>query len=160
VTTPASSYSQYVHRLLNPRVPLHSSRRVLRRSTFISSIGSPNLRQSTDFLSVPARTSIVVRRVSSCSSFSRPCRAFLTLPSPSPTMAPLSPSPAAAATARAPCAAAPALGSASPCAAPPLSLPWMGAYMAKWAARARPDTARLGHDPFGPFNNRVVPARH
>jgi hypothetical protein len=37
--------------------------------------------------------------------------------------------------------------------------------MAKWAARhgtarARPGTARLGHDPFGPFNSRVVPARH
>jgi hypothetical protein len=44
--------------------------------------------------------------------------------------------------------------------------------MAKWAARpgtararpgtarARPGTTRLGHDPFGPFNSRVVPARH
>jgi hypothetical protein len=54
-TTPASNYSQSVHRLPNPRVPLRSSRRGLRRSAFGSSIGSPNLRQSTDFLSAPAR---------------------------------------------------------------------------------------------------------
>jgi hypothetical protein len=32
----------------------------------------------------------------------------------------------------------------------------MELYIAKWAAR--PDTAR--HGPFGPFNSRVVPARH
>jgi hypothetical protein len=37
--------------------------------------------------------------------------------------------------------------------------------MAKWAARhgtarARPGTARLGHDPFSPFNSRAVPCRH
>jgi hypothetical protein len=44
-----------VHRLSNPRVPLSSSRQGLRRSAFGSSIGSPNLRQSTDFLSTPAR---------------------------------------------------------------------------------------------------------
>jgi hypothetical protein len=43
-----------VHRLRNPRIPLRSSRRRLRRSVFGSSIGSPNLRQSTDFSSVPA----------------------------------------------------------------------------------------------------------
>ena len=54
-TTPASNYSQSVHRLRNPRVPLRSSRRGLRRSAFGSSIGSPNLRQSTDFSSAPAR---------------------------------------------------------------------------------------------------------
>jgi hypothetical protein len=54
-TTPASNYSQSVHRLRNPRVPLRSSRRRLRRSAFGSSIGSPNLRQSTDFFSAPAR---------------------------------------------------------------------------------------------------------
>jgi hypothetical protein len=54
-TTPASNYSQSVHRLPNPRVPLRSSRRRLCRSAFGSSIGSPNLRQSTDFLSAPAR---------------------------------------------------------------------------------------------------------
>jgi hypothetical protein len=44
-----------VHRLRNPRVPLRSSRRRLRRSVFGSSIGSPNLQQSTDFSSAPAR---------------------------------------------------------------------------------------------------------
>ena len=42
--------------------------------------------------SSPVRTSIVVPRVSSCSSFSRPCRASLTLTSPSPAAAPLPPS--------------------------------------------------------------------
>jgi hypothetical protein len=41
--------------------------------------------------SSPVRTSIVLPRVSSCSSFSRPRRASLTLPSPSPTAAPLPP---------------------------------------------------------------------
>jgi hypothetical protein len=48
--------------------------------------------------SSPVRTSIVVHRVSSCSSFSRPRRASLTLLSPLPAAAPLplcSPSPAA-----------------------------------------------------------------
>jgi hypothetical protein len=55
VPTPASNYSQSVHRLPNPRVPLRSSRRGLRRSVFGSSIGSSNLRQSMDFLSTPAR---------------------------------------------------------------------------------------------------------
>jgi hypothetical protein len=54
-TTPASNYSQSVHCLPNPRIPLRSSRRGLRRSAFGSSIGSPNLRQSTDFSSAPAR---------------------------------------------------------------------------------------------------------
>jgi hypothetical protein len=60
--------------------------------------------------SSPVRTSIVVPRVFSCSSFFRPRRASLTLPSPSPMAAPLplcflslatplSPSPAAAAVA-------------------------------------------------------------
>ena len=44
-----------MHRLRNPRVPLRSSRRRLRRSAFGSSIGSPNLRQSTDLASTPAR---------------------------------------------------------------------------------------------------------
>jgi hypothetical protein len=84
--------------------------------------------------SSPVRTSIVVARVSSCSLFSHLCKVSLTLPSPSPAAAPLPPpfplpddAPfsllAAAAAPRAPCAAAPAPGSASPCAAPPLSLP-------------------------------------
>jgi hypothetical protein len=54
-TTPASNYSQSVYRLRNPRVPLRSSRRGLRRSAFGLSIGSPNLRQSTDLASAPAR---------------------------------------------------------------------------------------------------------
>jgi hypothetical protein len=55
VPTSASNYSQYVHRLPNPRVPLCSSRRGLRHSAFGSSIGPPNLRQSTDLASVPTR---------------------------------------------------------------------------------------------------------
>jgi hypothetical protein len=38
--------------------------------------------------SSPVRTSIVVHRVSSCSSFSHPCSASLPLPSPSPAAAP------------------------------------------------------------------------
>jgi hypothetical protein len=46
-TNPTSNYSQSVHRLRNPRVPLHSSRRGLRRSVSDSSIGPPNLCQST-----------------------------------------------------------------------------------------------------------------
>jgi hypothetical protein len=54
-TTPASNYSQSVHRLPNPRVPLRLSRRGLRHSVFGSSVGSSNLRQLTDFLSAPAR---------------------------------------------------------------------------------------------------------
>jgi hypothetical protein len=41
--------------------------------------------------SSPVRTSIVVHRVSSCSSFSHPCSASLPLPSPSPAAAPLPP---------------------------------------------------------------------
>jgi hypothetical protein len=41
--------------------------------------------------SSPVRTSIVVPRVSSCSSFFRPRRASLTLPSPSPAATPLPP---------------------------------------------------------------------
>jgi hypothetical protein len=54
-TTLPSNYSQFVHYLRNPRVPLRSSRRGLRRGAFGSSIGPPNLRQSTDFFSAPAR---------------------------------------------------------------------------------------------------------
>jgi hypothetical protein len=100
------------------------------------------------------RTSIVVPKVSSCSSFSRLCRASLTLPSPSPAVAPLpplfplpaaplSPSPAAVVAgggSRAPCDRARARA-AQPCPSlcsptlsfpvqppplPLLSLPWMG----------------------------------
>jgi hypothetical protein len=48
---------------------------------------SPRLRRGS---SSSVTTSIVVPRVSSCSSFSRPRRASLTLPSPSPAAAPLS----------------------------------------------------------------------
>jgi hypothetical protein len=69
-------------RRLNPRIS--GNRRI-----------SSRLRRGS---SSPVRTSIVVPRVSSCSSFSRPRRASLTLLSPSPA-APLSPSPAAAAVA-------------------------------------------------------------
>jgi hypothetical protein len=55
VITPASNYSQSVHRLPNPRVPLRSSCRGLRQGAFGSSIGPSNLRKSTDFSSAPAR---------------------------------------------------------------------------------------------------------
>jgi hypothetical protein len=51
----ASHYSQFVHRLRNPRIPLRSSRQGLCRSAFGSSIGPPNLRQSKDSSSAPAR---------------------------------------------------------------------------------------------------------
>jgi hypothetical protein len=97
VPTPASNYSQSVHRLPNPRVPLRSSRRGLRRSAFGSSIGSPNLRQSTDFLSAPARVFFPGEKPPLLHlgflvfSFSRPCRASPTLPSPSPAAVPLPP---------------------------------------------------------------------
>ena len=43
-----------MHCRRNSRVPLRSSRQGLCRSAFGSSIGSPNRRQSTDFLSAPA----------------------------------------------------------------------------------------------------------
>jgi hypothetical protein len=129
-------------------VAAHSVRRLDPRISDNRRISS-RLRQGS---SSPVRTSIVVPRVSSCSSFSRPCKASLTLPSPSPAAAPLPPpfplpgdapfslpgggrrrrsrsrarvrrSPATAAAPRAPCAAAPAPGLASLCAAPPLPLP-------------------------------------
>jgi hypothetical protein len=54
-TTPASNYSQSMHRLRNLRVPLRLSRRLLHWGAFGSSMGPPNLRQSTDFSSAPAR---------------------------------------------------------------------------------------------------------
>jgi hypothetical protein len=136
-----------VHRLPNPRVPLRSSRRGLRRSAFGPLIGSSNLWQSTDFLSAPTRvffpvrTSIVVPRVSSCSSFSHPCKASLTLPTPSLVAAPLPPPfplPSGAPFSlpgggggRAPCAMCSCarawldLSMRSPSPSPPLSLPWM-----------------------------------
>jgi nitroreductase len=65
-TTPASNYSQFVHRLWNPRVPLRSSCRGLHRSAFGLSIGSPNLRQSMDFSSAPARVFFPVRNLHCC----------------------------------------------------------------------------------------------
>jgi hypothetical protein len=45
----ASNYFQSVHRRRNPRIPLCSSRRVLRLGAFGSSIGPPIHRQSTIF---------------------------------------------------------------------------------------------------------------
>jgi hypothetical protein len=54
-TTPTSNYSQSVHRLRNPRVPLRSSHRGLRRSASGSSIGPLNLRQSMISSTAPAR---------------------------------------------------------------------------------------------------------
>jgi hypothetical protein len=86
VPTPASNYSQSVHHLRNPRVPLRSSRRGLHLGASGSSIGPLNHHQLTDFLLgsseglLPWETSIVVPTVPSCSLFFRPCRASLTLP--------------------------------------------------------------------------------
>jgi hypothetical protein len=102
-----------VHRLPNPRVPLRSSRRGLRHSAFGSSIGSPNLRQSTDFSLAPASVFFPGKKPPLlCLAFLRffifPSvqglpHSLLTFPdggapplSVSPPMAPLSPSPAAA----------------------------------------------------------------
>jgi hypothetical protein len=103
-------------RRLNPRIS--GNRRI-----------SSRLRRGS---SSPVITSIVVPRVSSCSSFSRPCKASLTLPSPSPAAAPLPPlfplpggapfSLPCGGSARAPVPRARAR-LASPCAAPPLPLP-------------------------------------
>jgi hypothetical protein len=83
--TPASNYSQSVHRLPNPRVPLRSSRRGLRRSAFGSSIGPPNLRQSMDLASAPASVFFPSEPPPWISTlvfhfFSPPCAAPLSLP--------------------------------------------------------------------------------
>jgi hypothetical protein len=65
-----SNYCQSVHRLRNPRVPLRSYRRGLRRGATGSSIGPPNLRQSTDLSLAPARVFFPGELLHSCSSFS------------------------------------------------------------------------------------------
>jgi hypothetical protein len=81
-------------RLVESLVAARSVRRLDLRISSNRRISS-RLRRGFSF---PVRTSIVVPKVSSCSSFSRPRRAPLTLPSPSPTAAPLPllfPSPAA-----------------------------------------------------------------
>jgi hypothetical protein len=85
VPTPASNYSQSVHRLPNPRVALRSSRRGLRRSAFGSSIGPPNLWQSTDLASAPASAFFPGEPPPWVSTlvlhfFSPPCAAPLSLP--------------------------------------------------------------------------------
>jgi hypothetical protein len=54
-TTPASNYSQSMHRLRNLRIPLQSSSRGLRLGAFGSSIGPLNLHQSTVSFSAPGR---------------------------------------------------------------------------------------------------------
>jgi hypothetical protein len=107
-------------------VAAHSVRRLDPRISDNRRISS-RLRQGS---SSPVRTSIVVPRVSSCSSFSRPCPggAPFSLPGGgrrrrSRSRARVRRSPATAAAPRAPCAAAPAPGLASLCAAPPLPLP-------------------------------------
>jgi hypothetical protein len=54
-TTSTNNYFQSVHRRRNPRVPLCSSRRVLRLIASNLLIGPPNHCQSTDFSLAPAR---------------------------------------------------------------------------------------------------------
>jgi hypothetical protein len=54
-TTPTSNYSQSMHRLRKPRVPLRSSRRGLHLGMFGSWIGPPKLHQSTVSSSTSAR---------------------------------------------------------------------------------------------------------
>jgi hypothetical protein len=83
-TTPASNYSQSVHRLRNPRVPLRSSRRGLCRDAFGSSIGPPSLRQSMDSSRLRRGSSSSVSLLhgfqpSSSFFFSPPCTAPLSL---------------------------------------------------------------------------------
>jgi hypothetical protein len=88
VSTPASNYSQSVHRLRNPRAPLRSFRRWLRLGTSRLSIGPPNLRQSTVSSSAlvrvffPGEKPLLLHLGFIVSPFSRPCRASLSLPSP------------------------------------------------------------------------------
>jgi hypothetical protein len=101
VTTPASNYSQSVHRLPNPRVPLRSSHRGLRRSAFGSSIGLPNLRQSMDLTSAPAKV-FFPGELHSCSSFSSISRVWR-----GSTLFPRTPAPAARRPAPGPCAHGP-----------------------------------------------------
>jgi hypothetical protein len=101
-------------RLVEGFVPARSVRRLDPRISGNRWIFS-RLRRGSSF---PVRTSIVVPRVSSCSSFSRPRRASLTLPSPSPAAAPL-PSPF------------PLIGGA------PFPLPGGGGGGRRWCPRSR-----------------------
>jgi hypothetical protein len=74
-------------RLRNPRVPLRLSRRGLCRGASGSSIGPPNLRQSTDLSSAPARVLFPGELLHSCSSFSsisRVWRGSTSFPAPLP----------------------------------------------------------------------------
>jgi hypothetical protein len=79
---PASHYSQFVHRLRNPRIPLHSSCQGLRRSAFCSSIGPPNLRQSKDSSLAPARVFFPSELLHYFSSFSSISRVWGVAPRP------------------------------------------------------------------------------
>jgi hypothetical protein len=120
-------------RLVEGFIGAHSVRRLDPRISGNLWISSQLRRGSSS----PVRTSIVVPRVSSCFSFSRPCRASLTLPSPSrwrrpsslrfpSSAAPLPPPRRRRPRSRA-CARPARLGLPirSPSPSPPLSLPWM-----------------------------------
>jgi hypothetical protein len=75
VPTPTSNYIHFVRRRRNPMVPLLSSRWGLCLSASDSSIGTPNLHQSTDFSSVSVRVFFPGEQpllLSLCSSFSSP----------------------------------------------------------------------------------------
>jgi hypothetical protein len=125
-------------------VAAHSVRRLDPRISGNRRISSRLRRGSSS----PVRTSIVVPRVFSCSSFSRPRRASLTLPSPSPAMAPplhfpslaapRSPTPAAATVAGG--------GARVPVLPRPRAPPWR-----LWPCPARPVRPRLL--PAGPVSS-------
>jgi hypothetical protein len=75
-TTLVSNYSLSVHLLRNPKIPLRLSRRGLHRCASSSSIGPPNLRQSKDFSSAPARVFFPGELLHSSSSFSSVSRVW------------------------------------------------------------------------------------
>ena len=146
VTTPASNYSHSCIvcrireyrcvRLVEGFVAARSVRRLDPRIYGNRRISSRLRRGSSS----PVRTSIVVPRVSSCSSFSRPRRASLTLPSPSRRRHPSPlrfPSPAA------PLSPSPAVAPAFPCSRARAPLPGgCGRAPRARCGRARPRPAR------------------
>jgi hypothetical protein len=104
VPTPASNYFRSVHRRWNSRVPLLLSHRGLRPGAFDSSIRSTVHPQSSILCSATARVvfsgeapPLLYLGFFSCSSFSRLCRASLSLLFSPPTIAPPPPCPPSAA---------------------------------------------------------------
>jgi hypothetical protein len=123
-------------RLVEGFVPARSVRRLDPRISGNRWIFS-RLRRGSSF---PVRTSIVVPRVSSCSSFSRPRRASLTLPSPSPAAAPI---PLRFPSSTAPLSPFPAVAPVFPCSRARAPLPGgCGRAPRARCGRARPRPAR------------------